>query len=336
MDRGVEPEQKLLELLSGKWVTAALSAAAELGIADALLPAPLTAAELAERLGCDEQALVRLLRVLCGEGLLELELHARYQLTDLGQQLCEGRLRELARFVGAPFMWNPWTALAAGLQDPKRSAFERTHGRSLFEYLDMEPAAAELYHRAVDAFTRRQARALCAAFDFSQLECVVDVGGGLGTVLTELIARHPRLRCVLYDRPQVIEQARGVLEKSSSRIETASGDFFSAVPAPADAYVIKHVLHNWDDEHACQILRVCASGLRAGGRVLIVESLRLPGNVRDATALLDLEMLVLCGSGHERSKPEFRSLLRRAGLRLESTRELAAGVRLLVATAGHA
>jgi SAM-dependent methyltransferase/DNA-binding HxlR family transcriptional regulator len=342
MERAVEPEQKLLELLSGKWVTAALSAAAELGVADALLPAPLTAAELAQRLACDEQALVRLLRVLCGEGLLELAVHARYQLTDLGKQLCEGQLRELARFVGAPFMWNPWTALAPGLQDPTRSAFERTHGQPLFEYLDSEPAAAELYHRAVDAFTRRQARALCAAFDFSELACVVDVGGGLGTVLSELIVRYPQLRCVLYDRPQVIEQARHVLDSSpqSSRIETASGDFFSTVPGPADAFVIKHVLHNWDDEHACQILRVCAAALQPGGRVLIVESLRLPGNVRDATALLDLEMLVLCGSGHERSKPEFRGLLRRAGLRLESTRELAAGVRLLVAApltaAGHA
>lgn len=325
-----DPEQELLVLLSGKWVTAAISTAAELGLADALKPAPLSAAELSARIGCDERALTRLLRVLCGEQLLELATQGRYQLTPLGEQLCSGKLRDLARFVGSPFMWNPWSELAASVRDPERTAFERTHGRELFDYLDTEHAAAALYHRAVDAFTRRQARALCDAFDFAQIGNVVDVGGGLGTLLTELTLRFPELRCVLFDREQVIAQARSLLG-AQSRIDTVSGDFFAGVPGPADAYVLKHVLHNWDDERALQILRSCVRGLRAQGRVLIVESLRLPDNVRDATALFDLEMLALCGGGHERSKPEFRRLLRRAGLTLQSTRELAGGARLLVA-----
>jgi SAM-dependent methyltransferase len=325
-----DSQEQLLHLLSGKWLTAAISTAAELGIADQLTAGPLTAAELAVRCRCDEQALKRLLRVLCGESLLELGEDARYHLTDLGRQLCDGELRTLARFVGAPFMWNPWTALSAQLKDPSRSAFERTHGSTLFEYLDADPHAAGLYHAAVDAFTRRQARALCDAFDFSQLERIVDVGGGLGTVLTELTQRYPTLRCVLYDRPSVIEQAHRALG-TAPHIEPMAGDFFSSVPAPADAYLIKHVLHNWDDEHALRLLRACRAGLRPGGRVLIVESLRLPGNVRDATALMDLEMLVLCGGGYERSKPEFRRLLGQAGLSLQATRTLVAGVRLLVA-----
>lgn len=330
MNAPCEPEQKLLELLSGKWVTAALSAAAELGVADALYDQPLTAAALAARLSCDEPALTRLLRVLCGEGLLELTAQRQYRLTELGQELRTGRMRELARFVGSPFMWDPWTQLAAGIRDPARSAFERTHGRPLFEHLDRDAEAAALYHRAVDAFTRRQARALCEAFDFTGLGCVVDVGGGLGTVLTELTVRQPNLRCVLYDRASVVEQARKLFA-ANPRIESESGDFFDSVPGPADAYVIKHVLHNWDDEHAARILRLCAEQLTAAGHVLIVESLRLPGNVRDATALMDLEMLVLCGGGHERSKPEFRKLLQHAGLSLLATRTLTAGVRLLIA-----
>ena len=330
-----ESQEQLLHLLSGKWVTAAIAAAAELGIADQLAALPLTAAELATRCKADERALKRLLRVLCGEGLLELDENARYHLTELGRQLCDGELRTLARFVGAPFMWNPWPALAAQVQDPSRSAFERTHGSALFEYLDADRHAASLYHAAVDEFTRRQARALCDAFDFSPLERIVDIGGGLGTVLTELTQRYPALRCVLYDRPPVIEQARRVLSAAphvEPRIEVVAGDFFSGVPAPADAYLLKHVLHNWDDEHALRLLRACRAGLRADGYVLIVESLRLPGNVRDATALMDLEMLVLCGGGYERSKPEFRRLLGQAGLRLHATRVLVAGVRLMVAT----
>jgi SAM-dependent methyltransferase len=328
MSEGENLEQKLLELLSGKWVTAAVSAAAELGLADALASGPLTPEHLAQQLGCSEAALLRLLRVLSGEGLVELQASGAYALTQLGAQLGEGRLRDLARFVGAPFMWTPWSALPDALRDDRASAFERSHGASLFEHLDRTPADAALYHRAVDAFTRRQARALCDAYDFSKLGTVVDVGGGLGTVLTELARRFPQLRCVLYDREPVVAQARPLLGES---IEAVAGDFFHSVPQPADAYVIKHVLHNWDDDAAAALLTSCARGLAPGGHVLIVESILLPGNVRDATRLLDLEMFVLCGPGRERSKPEFRRLLQRAGLRLSSTRDLAGGARLLVA-----
>jgi len=332
-DNESDAEQKLLQLLSGKWVTAAIAAAAELGLADALTAAPLSAAQLAERLQCDESALSRLLRVLCGEGLLEAGVDGRYTLTSVGAQLGSGQLRDLARFVGAPFMWTPWAELAHALRDPRRSGFERAHGLPLFPHLDRHAHDAELYHHAVDAFTRRQARALCEAFDFSGLTRVVDVGGGLGTVLTELTPRFARLTGVLYDRPAVIAQARALWaeQPTAARIETESGDFFERVPAPADAYIIKHVLHNWDDEHAARILRVCRDALRPGGHVLIVESVLLPGNVRDATALLDLEMLVLCGAGHERSKPQFRRLLSAADLQLTATRPLAGGARLLIA-----
>ena len=328
-----DAEERLLQLLSGKWVTAAIAAAAELGLADALMPAPLTAAQLAERLTCDAGALSRLLRVLCGEGLLEASADARYSLTSVGAQLASGQLRDLARFVGAPFMWTPWAELADAVRDTRCSAFERAHGLPLFPHLERNTRDAELYHHAVDAFTRRQARALCEAFEFDGLTRVVDVGGGLGTVLTELMPRFPKLSGVLYDRPAVTQQARALWagSQSEARLEAESGDFFERVPAPADAYIVKHVLHNWDDEHAARILRVCRDALRPGGHVLIVESLLLPGNVRDATALLDLEMLVLCGAGHERSKPQFRQLLGAADLRLLTTRPLAGGARLLIA-----
>lgn len=326
-------QQKLLELLSGKWVTAALATAAELGLADALARGPLSAAELATELRCDREALQRLLRVLCGEQLLRSEPHGRYALTELGAQLKTGRLRELARFVGADFMWHPWAKLSDAMRDPSRSAFERATGHSLFDHLERTPADAQLYHQAVDAFTRAAAHALCEAFDFSELETVVDLGGGLGTVLSELTARFPRLTGILYDRPQVIKQASVLFAEhpARDRIQLTSGDFFEQVPQSADAYVIKHVLHNWDDTQALRILRLCAQGLKPKGQVLIVESLLLPGDQRDATAFLDLEMLALCGQGHERSKPAFRHLLQQAGLSLRTTTKLVGDVRLLVA-----
>jgi ubiquinone/menaquinone biosynthesis C-methylase UbiE len=326
-------QRKLLELLSGKWVTAALSAAAELGLADALAERPLSSAELAERLRCDQQALLRLLRVLCGEQLLRSEPQGHYALTELGAQLQTGKLRELARFVGAPFMWQPWANLAEAVRDPSKSAFERATGHSLFDHLDRSPEDARVYHHAVDAFTRAAARALCEAFDFSDLSSVVDVGGGLGTVLGELVTRYPRLRGVLYDRPQVIKQAASIFtgHPEQQRIELISGDFFERIPEGADAYIIKHVLHNWDDAQAQRILKRCARALKPTGQVLIVESLLLPGDIRDATAFLDLEMLALCGQGHERSKPQYRKLLQQSGLSLRTTTKLVGEVRLLVA-----
>jgi SAM-dependent methyltransferase len=326
-------QQKLLELLSGKWVTAALSTAAELGLADALSDRSLSATELATHLQCDREALQRLLRVLCGEQLLRSESQGRYALTELGAQLKTGNLRELARFVGAEFMWHPWAKLADAMRDPSKSAFERATGHSLFDHLDRVPADAKLYHRAVDAFTRAAAHALCETFDFSELDTVVDLGGGLGTVLTELTARFPHLEGILFDRPQVIKQADSLFadHPQRDRIQLHSGDFFEQVPQNADAYVIKHVLHNWDDQQAQRILRLCAQALKPTGQVLIVESLLLPGDQRDSTAFLDLEMLALCGQGHERSKPAFRQLLQQAGLSLRTTTKLVGDVRLLVA-----
>jgi SAM-dependent methyltransferase len=321
--------QRLLGLLAGKWVTAAVAAAAELGVADALAAGPLSAADLAERLGCDGQALGRVLGVLLGEGVFELDAHGRYALTAVGAQLQTGALRELARFVGAPFMWAPWAHVADAVRGGA-SAFARAQGAELFE---RHAGDAALYHRAVDAFTRREARALAEAFDFSELGCIVDVGGGLGTLLVEVLGRYPALQGTLFDRPAVIEQARVALADAPERprIELCAGDFFAALPGGAHAYVVKHVLHNWDDAHATRLLARCAQGLAPGGKVLIVEGLLLPGNVRDATRMLDLEMFVLCGAGRERTKPEFRKLLAEAGLRLVTTQPLAGTTRLLVA-----
>lgn len=328
-----EAEAKLLALLAGKWLTAAVSAAAELGLADVLHERPMTPAELAERLGCDPDGLARLLRVLSGEALVELDVHGTYALTPLGAKLRSGQLRELARLIGAPFMWSPWAQMADALRH-RTTAFEATHGQSLFAYLDEHEEDARLYHAAVDAFTRREARALAEAFDFGSVSAVVDVGGGLGTLLVEVAARYPALHCVLYDRPAVIERAQSsrAAQRLRERLQLVAGDFFERVPAGGDVYVVKHVLHNWDDRHAIRLLEHCARAVNPGGHVLIVESILLPGNRRDGARLLDLEMLVLCGPGRERRKPELRALLQRAGLKLLSSHDLAGTARLLVAS----
>jgi len=331
---GLNPQEQLYRLLAGKWVTAAISAAAEIGLADELAAGPRSLVDLASALGCDAEALQRLLRVLGGEGLIDLDRDGRFELTAVGQELRQGQLREVARFVGLPFMWAPWSSLGPVLSS-NSSAFEAAMGAPLFEYLDSHPKAAQIYHQAVDAFTRREARALAEIFDFSSIQSIVDVGGGLGSLLAEVGKSWPNLeRCVLFDRQQVIEQAKAnsAARELGARMEFVAGDFLHEIPVEADVFVVKHVLHNWQDDDAIAILKNCVRHLRPGGYVLIVEGILLPGLQRDRTALLDLEMFVLCGRGRERTKPEFRTLLRDAGLSLRSTHDLAGTTRLLVAT----
>jgi DNA-binding MarR family transcriptional regulator len=328
-----DPARSLLGLLAGKWIAAAIAAAAELGLADALAArGPLGAAALATELGCDEQGLTRLLGILVGEGLLEVDERERYSLTAIGAELRTEALRDLARYMGAPFTWAPFAHVAPALRQG-RSAFELAHGESIFRYLDTHPAEAEVYQRGIDTFTRREAQALSQAFDFGAARCVVDVGGGLGTLLVEVLARFPALRGVLVDRPAVIAQAERALEyvPERGRIELYPADFFERLPATADVYVLKHVLHNWDDERALQLLRNCADSLPDDGKVIIVDGYLLPGGRRDATRLLDLEMFVLCGAGRERRKPEFRRLLHRAGLKLLRSQALAGTTCMIIA-----
>ncbi len=330
-----DPALTLLRLLGGKWLASAISTAASLGLAEALADGPATEAELAHALGCDARALGRLLAVLHAEGLLERGRDRAYALTTLGAQLRKGALGELAAYVGADFVWNPWSSLEAAIRTGE-AAFAVHHGEPLFDYLEHRPDEAALYHAAVDAFTRREARALAESYDFTGVSRVADVGGGRGTLLVELLARWPTLSGVLLDRAPAVAAARRAFEAAgvAHRCETIVGDFFSAVPGDVDVCVVKHVVHNWDDEQAIALLRRCAEAVRDRGRVLVIEGLLLAPGHRDMTRLLDLEMLALLGPGRERTKPEMRRLLSAAGLRLEHTQSLAGTTRLLVCAPG--
>lgn len=324
-------ESRVLELLGGKWLAAAVAAAAELGLADVLAEESLTVEALAERLGCDLGALRRLLPVLVGEELLAVDAERCYALTAAGEQLREEAFGPLARFVGASFSWEPWAQLAQSVESG-RSAFELRHGKGLFDYLDQHPAEAELYHAAIDAFVGREARDVAEAFDFSGVRRVADLGGGRGGLLVEVLLRWPHLEGVLLERPAAVSEARAAFADAGidGRCEAREGDFFVALPERVDLCILKHVIHSWDDEVAIDLLRRCAERVGPTGHVLVIEGLRLPEGRLDQTGLLDLEMLVLCGPGHERSKPEMRRLFARAGLRLVRAPAIAGGARMLV------
>ncbi len=323
------PAEHLLDILGGKARVQAISTAATLGLADVLANGPRTVPSLAQELGCREDVLATVLRMVAGLGFFTSPEPGLYALTERGHVLKRAQLGPLATFVGAPEQWDPW----ARLRDAARGgdvAFVRTFGHGLYDHVAADDAAAARYDAAIDAFTRHEAEALCRAFDFAGAREVVDVGGGHGTLLLEVLRRNAHLRGILFDLPHVAERAlprlRGEL---GDRVRTHGGDFFAAIPR-ADVLLLKHVLHNWDDERAAALLQRCAEALPAGGRLLVIETILAPDNRADLAAMLDLEMMVLLG-GRERRKPELRRMLSACGLSLASMTPLVSGSWLLVA-----
>jgi hypothetical protein len=326
------PADKLLQLLGGKCRVQAVSTVAALGIADRLAAGPRSIASLADELGCDPGVLTSLLRLVAGLGFFSSPEPGVYALAEDGRALCADQLGPLAAFLGAPDQWDPW----ARLRDAARGgeiAFVRTHGVGLYEYLAREPAAAARYDAAIDAFTRHEAAALCGGFAFAGIAHIVDVGGGRGTLLAEILQRHPHLRGTLFDLPHVVDRALPALAaRFGDRVAAHGGDFFVAVPNGADAYLVKHVLHNWDDERALAVLKNCAAAMAPGGTVLVIETVLSPDDRADLAAMLDLEMMVVLG-GRERRKPELRRLFAAAGLSLAAMQPLVSGSWLLVGNA---
>ena len=324
------PAEHLLDILGGKARVQAISTAAALGVADVLANGPRTVPSLAQELGCREDVLTTVLRMVAGLGFFTSPEPGLYALTDRGHVLKRDQLGPLATFVGASEQWNPWSHL----RDAARGgevAFVRTFGHGLYDHVAADDAAAARYDAAIDAFTRHEAESLCRTFDFADAREVIDVGGGQGTLLFEVLRRNGHLRGVLFDLPHVAERAlprlRGEL---GDRVRTHGGDFFAAIPHGADVLLLKHVLHNWDDDRAAVLLRRCAEAMPAGGRLLVIETILAPDNRADLAAMLDLEMMVLLG-GRERRKPELRRMLAASGLSLSSMEPLVSGSWLLVA-----
>lgn len=327
-----DPAETLLLLLGGKWLAAAVSAAASLGVADTLSGSPMTLDRLADQIACDADSLLRLMRVLIGEDIVTLNAKQEYTLTEMGELLKADELGELAKFVGSPFSWDPWSALPDAVRTGE-SSFTKHHGLPLFDYLDHHGEEAALYQSAIEAFSRREARALAKAFDFSSARRIADIGGGRGTLLVEVLSRWPHLHGVLLERPAAAAQAQIAFTQAGidDRCEARAGDFFVEVPQDVDVCILMHIIHSWDDAVAIELLQRCSESVGPDGTLLIIEGLIVPDARRDLTNLLDLEMLVLCGSGHERRKPAIRRLLSAAGLQLKSTVALINGVRMMTA-----
>jgi hypothetical protein len=312
------PAVQLLQLISGYWLTQCVAVAAELGVADALAGGPLDVDTLAARVGADAGALHRLLRALASLGVFAGDADG-YALTPLGECLrrdAEDSLRSLAIMRGSEWQWRAWRDLRGSVRTGV-GAFERVHGQPLFDWLAQHPAESAVFGAAITGHTAQMGRALAGACDLSGVATLVDVGGGHGVILAALLGRHPQLRGTLLEQPHVLRetQTAGVLNACAGRVDLVGGDFFESVPAGADAYLLSHVLHDWDDDPAVRILETVRAAMRPASRLLIAEMVVPEDDAPHFSKLLDLEMLVMLG-GRERTLAEYRRLLDAAGLQL--------------------
>jgi hypothetical protein len=309
------PAQALTQLLAGAWLAQAIAVVGKLGVADLLSTGPRTPAELAAATGSEATAMYRVLRALAGAGIFA-EDDGRFGLTPLAGPLrsdAADSIRAYAVMAGERWVWQS----VGGLEHSLRTgapAFEQIFGASLFDYYAAHPDAARVGAEGLKSVGRGQDAAVVAAYDFAEAGTVVDVGGGQGGLLAAILEANPGVSGVVFNLPHVAAMARRQLQASglAGRCRTEAGDFFREVPGGGDLYLLRKVIHDWDDERARVLLRCCRAAMTEAARLIVVEMVVPAGNEPAYAKLLDLLMLVYAG-GRERTEAEYHDLLRSAG-----------------------
>jgi O-methyltransferase/methyltransferase family protein len=309
----------LLGLLNGYRGSQALHVAAVLGVPDLLANGPRPSSELAEATGAQPETLYRLLRALAALGVLEEASDRTFTLTEVGRLLrsdVEGSLHGWAVFIGSETHWRSWERLDHSVQSGE-TAFDHLYGVDVWTYRAEHPDEGAVFDAAMASLTSGLERALLEAYDFGRFHRIVDVGGNRGELLAAILAAHGDLHGVVFDLPHVVTAAASNLTAAgiAERAEAVGGSFFDGVPAGGDAYLLKAIIHDWDDERATAILRRCAEAMNENGTVLVIEHDLGAPNEDPIPKLGDLQMLVAPG-GRERSREEYAALFETAGLRM--------------------
>jgi SAM-dependent methyltransferase len=326
--------EALREQIMGFRTTQMIHVAAKLGLADLLASGPRPVADLAATVGADPQALHRLLRALASLGIFAEDAAGDFALTPQAELLrsdVQDSLRDIALLYGEDWLWQAYGNMTHSVRTGA-PAFIRTHGQPLYGYLHAHPRAAARFNAAMTGFSSQETAAILEAYDFSEARSVVDIGGGHGALLAALLRAHPQMTGTLFDLPSVVAGAEPLLGEFGERARTVAGDFFEQAPAGADLYVMKSVLHNWDDTDAMRILSVCRAAMAPDARLLVIERVVPDGNAPAEAKLFDINMLVVAG-GRERTAPEYRRLFDQAGLALTRVGATRSPLSVLVATA---
>jgi hypothetical protein len=310
---------QMAQFILGLMTPQAIYVAAKLGIADIVATTPASNSELAAATKSHAPSLARLLKFLASVGIFSEDAAGKYQQTPLSDVLRTDHpqsMRGTAIAFGSGFMWRAFGDLSATITTGQ-PAFNHVFGMSFFEYLAAHPEDAAIFNAAMTSTSSIEVPAIIAAYDFSGFERIVDVGGGEGALLHGILSANPNLRGVLFDLPSVVAGAVSLQNGSvAERCEIVGGDFFQGVPAGADVYFMRVVIHDWNDDDALKILTNCRRAISADGKLLLVESVLKPANRPDLARFNDLTMLVVAPGGRERTAAEFGELLREAGFSL--------------------
>ncbi len=308
----------IFQLMNGFHVAGAVSSLAQLGIPDFIDAAPKSAEELASQIDADPQALYRLMRATACVGVLSEGPDGKFSQTPMSAILrsdASPSLRAFAIMYGREWHGRGWSNLDYCVRTGKQ-ALEKIYGAHMFEYLKQNPAEGQIFNDAMTQISMIDGPAVADAYNFDGIHSIVDIAGGHGLLLATILKRNPQLKGTLYEMPHVLEGAKnGPLKPVMDRCTLASGDMFSSVPAGADAYLMKHIIHDWPDDRCIQILKACRKNVNSGGKLLVVDNVIQPGNDFSSGKFLDLQMLIF-PSGCERTQKQFRDLFAASGWRL--------------------
>lgn len=309
----------MLQFIMGFWMSRAVYVAAKLGLADLLQSGPKTAEELAEATGTNAPSLYRILRALASAGVFTSVSDGRFALTPLSETLITGAPGSVRWFVISELGQEHYPAWGNLMHSVKTGeiAFDNFFGKDIWKYFAENPEDAAVFNDSMSGMTAAANEAITSVYDFSQFKKVVDIGGGHGGLITSILKRNPEAKGVLFDAPEVIEGAPPKLAAAgvADRCEALAGDFFKAVPEGGDAYVMKWIIHDWEDEKAITILKNCRRHMQPNGRLIIVDCVVPENDEPDFSKTFDLNMLVMTG-GKERTAGEFEQLLAAAGFKL--------------------
>jgi hypothetical protein len=310
----------MFQLITGYWVSQTVGALAKLGVCDQFTNGPRTAAEVAPQVGANPRALFRVLRAAATIGIFEHHADDRFSLTPVGATLksnVPGSMRDMAIAQTSPGHWLPWGKFSDAVQTGEEQA-SSSHGKPIFDYYDEQAGERIAFMGAMQGVSSLVANELVRVVDFSECKLVVDVGGSSGTLVSRVLDAHPNVAGIVYDLPSVAAEARSALDARGhgSRCEAIGGDFFQSVPTGADAYILKMILHDWNDEQSLTILKNIAKAMKNDSRVYVVEMVIPDDNTPSAAQLMDLNMLTML-PGRERTRSEYAELFEKAGLRFE-------------------
>lgn len=308
----------MMQLLSGPHIAGAVSCLAQMGIPDVVEAGPKSAEELANQIGANPEALYRLMRATASVGVLSEGPDGKFSETPMSAVLrSNGKpsLRAFAIMGGREWHGRGWSKLEYCVRTGKQAP-EQIYGTPTFKFFEQNPEEGHIFNDAMTGLSMIDGPAVAAAYSFDGIHSIVDVGGGHGFLLATILERNPQMKGTLYDEPHVVEGARnGPLKPVMERCTLASGDMFSSVPAGAEAYIMKHIIHDWPDPLCIKILKACRRGANPGGKLLVVDDVIRPGNDFYPGKFLDLQMLIFPG-GKERTEKQFRELFAAGGWKL--------------------